>query len=327
LHLTTTTTGKISRRFIASVGNLMFLRLGASLYVPANREYLTEIANGEKYSRLRSVIFCTEDSVNSSELPFVLRNLEVMLTQMASGGRLMRFIRVRSPEVLAQCLQMNGIQKIDGFVLPKVTTNNLESYMGQFRREDSFMVMVTLETQEAFDYSAMLSMRAKLLHPQCFKRVLSLRIGGNDLLSHLGIRRVRQYTIYDTPLSYTISMLVSIFRPYGFNLTAPVCDYLNASEMLRRECRLDLAHGLFGKTAIHPEQVPVIEEQYMVSPEDLEMAKAMLDPQMPAVFRLHDSMCEPATHADWAEQIIARADIYGIVDSFDMITTPHAPLV
>jgi citrate lyase beta subunit len=290
-----------------------YLRLGASLYVPGNHAALIAIANGQKYP-LRSVIFCTEDSVRSDEIPGVLRNIEKTLLEMSDETDILRFIRVRSPEVLSQCLQMNGIHKIDGFVLPKITRYNLDSYLNQLRREDYFEVMITLETAEAFDQAEMTALRAMLLIPMHHKRILSIRIGGNDLLSHLGIRRSREHTIYDTPLSHTIAMLLSIFKPYGFNLTAPVCDYLNTPSVLRRECQLDLVHGLFGKTAIHPEQISIIEAQYRVSRQDIEMAEAILDPTRPAVFRMHDAMCEPATHTNWAEQMLARAQIYGVGD-------------
>jgi len=296
------------------------LRLGASLYVPGNRNNLVEIANRQKYPELRSVIFCTEDSVRAADIPFVMENLENALVRMHSNVDLMRFIRVRSPEILARCLQMKCITKIDGFVLPKVTSTNIEAYMNQFRREDPFSVMITLETPEAFDYSAMIYLRSMLLSPIYHSRILSIRIGGNDLLNYLGIRRSIDHTIYDTPLSYAISMLVSIFKPYSFNLTAPVCDYIDTFDLLNRECVLDLTHGLFGKTAIHPVQVPVIERNYRVSIEDLAMAEAILNPSMPAVFRMHNAMCEPATHINWAHHIIGRAKIYGVHNRVDGVT-------
>ena len=300
-----------SRRHSEEEIDRRYLRLGASLYVPGSRDDLEVIGNGWKFPRLRSVVFCTEDSVLSADIPYVLRNIDRALLQMNPSTDLMRFIRVRSPEVLSQCLQMPGIENVDGFVLPKVTTHNIKQYMSQFRREDPFSVMITLETQETFDPREMRDLRDLMLEPNIHRRVLSIRIGGNDLLNFLGIRRNRGLTVYDTPLSYTISMLVSVFKPYGFNLTAPVCDYMNAEDTLIQECKLDQAHGLFGKTAIHPKQVDIIQAQYRVSREDLEMANAILDPSMPAVFRMYDSMCEPATHVNWASEVIARAEIYG----------------
>jgi citrate lyase beta subunit len=83
--------------------------------------------------------------------------------------------------------------------------------------------------------------------------------------------------------------------------------------MLVREVKNDLSCGLFGKTAIHPRQVPLIEEQYRITPSELQMAEHLLDESAPAVFRLCESMCEPATHRRWAALVLERARLYGMV--------------
>jgi hypothetical protein len=74
----------------------------------------------------------------------------------------------------------------------------------------------------------------------------------------------------------------------------------------------DLLHGLFGKTAVHPDQIPQIEKAYRVASKDFEMATLMLEQSAPAVFRMHDTMCEAATHRNWARSILDRARLYGI---------------
>ncbi|WP_432490533.1 HpcH/HpaI aldolase/citrate lyase family protein, partial [Flavonifractor plautii] len=80
-------------------------------------------------------------------------------------------------------------------------------------------------------------------------RILCLRIGGNDLLNVVGVRRDPRRTIYDTPVGEVIKRLVGEFKPYGFGLSAPVCESMAYEDVLREECRLDLLQGLFGKTA------------------------------------------------------------------------------
>jgi hypothetical protein len=42
------------------------------------------------------------------------------------------------------------------------------------------------------------------------------------------------------------------------------------------------------------------------------MARSLLAPDAAAVFRMHDAMCEVATHTGWAEATVRRAEIYGI---------------
>lgn len=287
------------------------LQLGASLYVPATRADLVDIGNGVKYPQLRSVIFCTEDAVRSDDLPLALANLERALRTFTPSS-VMRFVRVRNPSVLRHMLGLAGVDRLTGFVIPKATRRNLPDYLDAFGSADSFLLMLTLESAEVFDPAEMAAFRNLLLDDACRPRLLSLRIGGNDLLQLLGLRRPRQRSIYATPLGPVISQLVATFRPHGINLTAPVFEMLGRRNLLARETRRDLDHGLFGKSAIHPAQVAVIESQYAVDRWELIDAETILAPGVPSVFRLHDAMCEPATHHGWAQLIRERARLYGV---------------
>ena len=288
--------------------------LGASLYMPGNRRDIMEIANGEKYSMLRSMIFCTEDAISKSEVDSCVRHIGLCLQGFRESSTRFRFIRARNPEILARLLELPDIEKVDGFVLPKFTEEVFHAYFDQLQGT-TFKVMPTLETKEVFDVNAMTALRQGLLQDDIAERVLMLRIGGNDLMNLLGIRRPRSFTIYETPLGNVISQLVTIFKPYGFSLSAPVFEYLDDSITLQKEMKLDLAYGLLGKTAIHPAQVPAIEAVYAVDIEDYEMALSLSDTEAPAVFRMHDAMCEVATHQNWATDIINRQRCYGIKDA------------
>ena len=285
--------------------------LGASLYVPATRNDLIAIANGEKQSELRSIIFCTEDAVGQHDLPEALDNLKKCLKQLKPIDNRLRYIRVRNPTVLNRILEMPKIERIDGFVLPKVSQPVLGDYLTRLA-DSRFQLMVTLETLDVFDCGKMAELRDYMLEQPLHECISALRIGGNDLLNLLGIRRPRDRTIYQTPLGVVIANLVTIFKPYGFNLTAPVFEHLNNEALLREEIEADLAHGLIGKTAIHPSQVPIIESFYRVDAKELDAARTLLKPDAAAVFRLHDSMCEVATHQDWAKETVERAAIYGV---------------
>jgi citrate lyase beta subunit len=156
-------------------------------------------------------------------------------------------------------------------------------------------------------------LRDRLINSAWRNQVRGLRIGGNDLLNLLGIRRGRGVTIYDTPLRNVIADLACIFLPAGYHLAAPLFDYLDAPEILGREVALDLLHGLTGKTAIHPAQIAIIEKGYQVNHDDYAMALAILAPDATAVFRLHNVFCEPVTHRCWAMGILERARIFGVV--------------
>lgn len=284
-------------------------KLGASIYVPANRSDLITIAKGNKI-KAKSVIFCTEDSILESELPLALDNIKALLLEVKRTDNMLKFIRVRNENVLATILSFEGVENIDGFVFPKITAENFNIYMSKFQGNFIYDIMPTLETKEVFSVIKM----EELVHVfEPFKNnILSLRIGGNDLLNLLSIRRSKHRTIYETPVGMTISHLVAIFKPHGYNLTSPVCEFLYDNEIIMRELPLDLEHGLFGKTAIHPDQISTIEQFYKVSEEDFEMATHILDPQAKAVFNMHGTMCEVATHSNWAKEILERATIYGV---------------
>ena len=291
--------------------------LGAPLYMPGNRRDLMEIANGEKHSQLRSMIFCTEDAVSSSDVASCVRHISLCLQGFRDSPKRFRFIRARNPDILARLLDLPGIEKVDGFVLPKFDQDVFHAYFDQLRGTP-FMAMPTLETKKAFDFNAMTELRQGLLQDDFAERVLMLRIGGNDLMNLLGIRRPRSSTIYETPVGNVIAQLVTIFRPYGFSLSAPVFEYLDDSETLQKEMKQDLAYGLIGKAAIHPAQVPAIESAYAVDAEDYEIALSLSDRQAPAVFRMHNAMCEVATHQQWAVNIINRQMCYGVKDGLSL---------
>ena len=284
--------------------------MGASLYLPANHKYLMAVADGERMGHARSLIFCTEDAVADADLSWALFNLSVVLANMKREIRAERFVRVRNPEVMARVLAMPGVDKLTGFVIPKCTRHNFDAYFKQVRDTDH-LLMPTLETAEVFNDDEMRLFRETLEAPGVRSRIAALRIGGNDLLALLGLRRPRTMTIYRTPLGPVIARLVTTFRPYGFVLTAPVFEHLDLPELLDQEVAEDMAYGMVGKTAIHPSQIALIESHYRVKANDLEAARAILDVDSPAVFRMHNSMCEVATHRAWAQRMVEQSNIFG----------------
>ncbi len=286
------------------------LELGASLYVPATRADLLAIGQGEQIPNLRSVIFCCEDSIYETDVPQALHNLGAALPCFESD--LLRFARPRNPEVLEQMLSLSGIDNLHGFVLPKISAQNFGQYLEVIRHSShgfKFQYMITVETREAFSVLEMERLRDLLLASEL--SVLSIRIGGNDLLNLLSLRRQRGMVAYETPLGLVIRQLVHVFKPFGFSIAAPVYDFTDDPETLIAEALLDVQHGLVGKTAIHPRQIALIEAAYQVRAEDVIAARAILEPNAPAVFRIGDQMCEPLTHSGWAKSILEQARIYG----------------
>ena len=287
------------------------IALGATLYLPGTRERLPEIALGRRYPKLRSAVICLEDSIRPDETPAAMRNVARLLEGLAEGEerRPMLFVRPRDPAMLRALLRLDGIGRIDGFVIPKATAESLPDYLA-CPILDRHRLMPTLETREVLDPVEIRRLRDQLLVIQ--ERVLAVRIGGNDLLQTLGARRSTVRTIYEGPLAATVAALVATFAPYGFALSAPVFEHFASEALLREEAERDVEHGLLTKTVIHPAQIPIVEAAYRVGRDELAEARAILAPGSPAVFAISGSMCEPATHRRWARTIVRRAEIFGL---------------
>jgi len=284
--------------------------LGATLYMPATKQDLSSIYAGYKLTDARSTVVCFEDAIHEDEIDAGLENLHHAFLSASRCDQL-RFVRPRNPQVLERILAVPGIEhNVHGFVLPKVTAQNIGEYLTRLEGTP-FVIMPTMETAEMFHGEHLKDLRHALTEVR--ERVLSLRIGGNDLLNQLGMRRPKHGTLYQTPLQPTICKMVHVFKPHGFHLSAPVFEYTDRMDNLEAEVEQDLMHGLTCKTAIHPDQIKVIESHYRVLENDLETAQKLLDKNSPAVFKMNGAMCEQTTHGRWAEQVVARAAVYGTV--------------
>ena len=285
------------------------VELGATLYVPAINGAACAMAYGS-IDDLRSMVVCLEDAVRDDQVPEAMENVRDLLDSLAENpSELSIYVRPRNFPMLTQLLRMPRIDLITGFVLPKVTTQTLPVWLNALMHSEH-RIMPTIEGEEAFDRSA-LARLCDQLQPYT-ERVSAVRIGGNDILALLGIRRSRYRTAYDGPLGNVIRDIAGTFIPNGFSVAAPVFEHFSAPDVLRAEVEQDIEHGLLTKTAIHPDQISVIHSVYR--PEILEMneARAILSQEAPAVFGRNGSMCEPATHAPWAGMIIKRAQAHGV---------------
>lgn len=300
--------------------------LGATLYLPATRDDLAAVLLAKRHPDLRSAVICLEDAVRASEVGPALVNVQHLLDALeafpADEPRPAIFIRPRDAAMLAHVLRFPAIDKVDGFVIPKATADNLPSYLAVLAY-DHHTIMPTLETRDVFDPIEMRRLREQLLAIQ--ERVLAIRIGGNDLLQTLGTRRSRVRTAYDGPLGHVIAGLVAAFAPWGFALSAPVFEYFGSPALLREEVERDLEHGLLTKTAIHPCQIGVIQSVYAVDETSHAEAQSMLAREGPAVFASRQAMCEPATHHRWAQSIVRRADAFGVRNA--AVPTPMTALI
>jgi citrate lyase beta subunit len=289
--------------------------------MPATRADLADVICHCKVPELRSLVICLEDAVADSDVDIALRNLEQLLLQLHQqkqpfyppgqpSRQPLLFVRPRNAEMAARLSEWPLISEIDGFVIPKLTLDNLPVWEQALAHPD-LLLMPTLETPETFNPAAMVEL-GEALKVRLGERIVVLRIGGNDLMGCLGLRRNSTTTLYSTPMSYLIPMVSGVMGSLGFSLSAPVFEQLASPQLLQQELDLDIAHGMVGKTAIHPCQITLIHDRFRVNLEDLNAARMIVQDQAPAVFRHNDAMCEPATHQKWARGILERAKWYGV---------------
>lgn len=289
--------------------------LGASLYMPATRADIFAIISRQKITDIRSIIICLRNAVADKDVDFAIQNLDKILNEWHANppaDRPLVFVRPRNPTLLKQLAEHELISLIDGFVLPKVDMVSLAEwrYACQTLTDDKF-IMPTLETPLAFG-SAHNHELAVAFKEGFDQEILAIRVGGNDLLSCLRMRRLPDVTLYDSPLGSLIYRLLGVFVPHGFYLSSPVFEYLDKPDLFADELKRDVALGLVGKTVIHPNQIPAVKTAFVVSPTDHAQAVAILANDAKAVFKQNNTMLEPATHRAWAKEIMARADVFGV---------------
>ena len=283
------------------------VELGATLYIPVQHPRLAEVLAGANPD-LRSVVICLEDSLHETEVGAAQEVFRATLRELESAPpRLIAYARPRGPEMLGWMLAQPGFERLAGFVLPKITTANLADWLARLD-SPAHGIMPTIESTEAFDRAAMMQM-ARALAP-LGERVHAVRIGGNDILNQLGVRRSRERTAYDTPLGLAIATMGSVFLPEGLALSAPVFEHYALTDVLKEEVARDIEHGLLTKTAIHPSQVPIIHDVLRPAPAEVEEARAILAAEARAVFGHGGSMLEPTTHARWAAGVLDRVRVH-----------------
>ena len=307
--------------------------VGGLLYSPAiNPDVAAHVMRGD-WPGLTSICLCLEDSIQDAALPQAeaqLRDTLRALGGMDAQARPLVFVRVKDPEHLRRVSER--IADVDGaltgYVFPKFDAGNAARYLDGLarindRRAAHFYGMPILESRAIAD------IRTRAGELDAVRRVLdahrpailNVRVGGNDFCNLFGLRRNASQTIYD--IGVVRDILVDIVNVFSddYVVSGPVWEYYGKdpddawAAGLRRELALDLANGFFGKTAIHPSQLPVISESLKAPAADAADAARILnwsDVRL-AVAGSADGgrKNEVKCHGRWAERILRRAEIYG----------------
>ncbi|RCX17598.1 citrate lyase beta subunit [Anaerobacterium chartisolvens] len=315
--------------------------VGALLYTPATHPTIAEDICMQKHSALKSVALCLEDAIRDESAAYAEKCLYDTVQRIYSavfrglieiGSIPLIFIRVRHPEQMRRVFEelKDFCEIITGFILPKFDHTNagrysevlcgINSQTGNLR----IYAMPIIESGSVANVEtrreALAGIKSSLEGISDY--VLNVRVGGNDFCNQFGVRRNINNTIYD--IGVINNILIDIINMFSrqYIVSAPVWEYFGRQGTgeweagLRKELALDKLNGFVGKTAIHPSQIPVIQEEMAVERADYEDAKRLLnwESDILGVQRgvLVDRMNELKVHKKWAEKILALAGVYGV---------------
>jgi len=287
------------------------IELGATLFVPATHKDLTTLACGKKYPELKSMLIDTEDGIDLLSLTDAMKNIKYFLSSFVRD-KVFIFIRPRDTKVLKELLACENIDKIDGFILPKFSLTNASEYF-DILKDTKYYIMPSIEGEELFDSRKLLKLRDIILGQK--KRILLVRFGLEDMLKQLSMRRKCEDSIFDfTATSYALGSFISTFKSVGFCVSGGVYPCFKDDEGFLKDIKRDLKEGLFSKTIIHPNQIKLSNKAYKPTCQELKEAEELIQ-NSHAIFSQNDKMAEVTTMTPWANEIIKRAEVYGVSDS------------
>lgn len=290
------------------MAKISHLQLGGTLFIPATHKNLQSIVLHERYKALRSVVIDTEDGVQSSDLKHACIEIEKLLIHYSKRSLLL-FLRPRNPEVLAAFLEMSGIEKVDGFVLPKFSLSNAQEYLSLLNKTQHHF-MPSIEGEELFDVQKLIALRELLLPYK--ERIVVIRFGLEDMSRLLGIRKSCKESIFNFAApNAALGNLIGIFKSAGFGISGGVYGCYEDDDGFVQDLKRDLKEGLFSKTIIHPNQIALTNELYKVSKEQYAEA-CSIEASEHTLFDLDGKMGEKNTMLAYAQFILKRSQIYGV---------------
>lgn len=304
--------------------------LGGMLYMPATKIIDEKLQQG----KFQSICLDLEDSVGDDTINQatnqLIKTLKIVQDLNLEDKPLI-FIRPRNPnhakDIYNVLMEHHLIDQITGFNFPKFERSNAVDYK-------NFILEINTNTETPIYFNPILespsimdvtnrTKELKFLNNilgQVSEYILNIRVGATDFCNIFGIRRSMTQSIYDSRvIADCLSDIVNVFGK-NYVVSGPVWEYFNtakANQGLKNELTLDKINGFFGKTAIHPEQLQIINDSNSVSYENYQDALSILgmNQNILGVQSGHgnNKMNETKTHINWAKKIVGIADIYGVL--------------
>ena len=322
--------------------------VGGLLYMPASNNKIADKLISREYEFIKSMVLDLEDSLGDDLVGFGMRTIKSTIESIANAvdtGKLryddvpLIFVRIRSFGQMTKTVDLlkENMKYITGFNIPKFDRTNCKQYIAEFKEVmerqkelapgHSLYIMPIIENKQALyrqlRMENLLEMNENLR--EITDNVLNIRVGGADFCSIFGIRRGIEDNIYD--IGVVKSVLNDIVNVFGksYVVSGPVWEFFenknNTSDTrwkrgLEQELYKDRLNGFFGKTSIHPTQLPVIQKSLIVNNEDFLEAVSILGMNENSIGVKKsvsgNRMNEVKTHTNWARKIIGIANVYGV---------------
>ena len=242
------------------------------------------------------------------------------------------FIRVKNIDQLKKIknILIKNKEFITGIIIPKANGVLLKAFVGILNSFglDNLYIIPIIESSY-FIYKEIKEeyfreMYSSILNHK--ERVLGIRIGLTDVLGMYGIRRKREFCIYDNLIatSFIEDVINYLNRDeLDIPISAGVSELFNMDdekirELYIKEIKLDRCHGFVGKTVIHPKQIEIVQALSTISYEDYIDAKDIIENYYSEIgvkkSSNGDKMNEYKPHYKWAKKIMKLAYIYGVLN-------------
>ena len=290
------------------MSKLDYTKLGATLFVPASHLQLHAIVNEEKYKDLKSLVIDFEDGLDVKLLDLAMKNLENILKNINQKSPLI-FLRARDTNHLKHLLTFPYINNITGFVLAKFSLKNAQEYL-TLLQNSTHLLMPSIEGEELFNHTLLHQLKEVIITNK--QKVVLVRFGLEDMLKYLGMRRKCSESLFDLSAPcVVIGNLIATFKSAGFAVSGGVYPCFKDVEGFIKDVKRDLQEGLFSKTIIHPSQIALTHELYKVSQTEYAEAVEIVNSKK-VLFAQNEKMAEVTTMKEYSQEIVLRANIYGI---------------
>jgi citrate lyase beta subunit len=306
--------------------------------MPATRENLLKDVISSSTSGTHTITICMEDSISSSQVVQAENNvinlflsIDLLLKDNDSfiDSLPLIFIRVRNANQLYKLLAESSLIGLCGFIFPKFDAEIGEKYLSALKEYNksnnrTLYAMPILESPGIIHKETRIVELSKIKNIIDYysEYILNIRLGGTDFSGIYGLRRGRDYTVYDLAVvKDCICDIINFFKRDGYVISGVVYEYYNKvldfnDNILIKETLLDRTNGLTGKTVIHPTQVNVVNSLMVVSKENYIDAYNIISSSLDGVIKSNykNKMNEIKPHEKWAKEILLKAKIMGVYE-------------